>query len=415
MVASDEDVVGSQRKPAPMPVWEQRLVVASLVVHVADIFLDVLVLVLFFTEGSANFGIGSLCVVLWACTASSLYMSCGSGGSVKHDSIDGPEEQPRQRKVLSFLGHLSQVQIFTEAYRCLFHRHDGDFFHTLRLMEAILEAAPNSIVQLYALTYWPAFGILSDYGCKLLQTSVLVSFLSVGLSFSMFEQKVQAQTSGGYVICVALMRIFEIASRGTTLALFAAVTHPIGFGWALFLDYVIMVLLTVGHKSVRSSYSFFLSVPLVLMSYEPVVWRRQDHVVPKDRYYIVRSFEFVVLWIFIVYSKDHTDPASPAYSISNDSDVWQAVVVSSWCSSLGLLLTAPCIYRIARRHELARDGASNDPDFDPLDQDQRDFYSDSGSDGRDWESEDEDDDARAKDGLLSGQATAKDFDSEEQE
>merc|ERR1712196_274745 len=118
--------------------------------------------------------------------------------------------------------------------------------------------------------------------------------------------------------------------------------------------------------------------------------------------------------VLIVYNKDHTEPTSPLYRVSNDSDLWHEMVLAAWCSSLGLFFTAPCIYRVARKHELSRDG-HNDPDFDPLDQDGRDFYSDSGFDGRDWESEDDDDDARAKDGLLSGHATAKDFDTEEQE
>lgn len=397
-----------------MPSWERRLVVASLVVHVADVLLDLLVLLLFFSEGCGNFGIGSACVVTWACAASSLYMSCGSGGSDRDDTggLDGSPRNSRQRQFLSFLFNLSQVQIFTEAYRCLFQRHDGDFFHTLRLMEAILEAAPNGLVQLYALAYWPSVGVLSGYGVNLLRISIMTSFLSVGLSFSMFEQKVQAQTSAGYVSCVALMRMFEIASRSITLALFAALTHPSGFWWALLFDYVAMVCLTIRHKSVRSSYSFFLSVPLVLMSYEPVVWRREDHVVPKDRYYVVRLVEFFVMWFMINLFKAQLPEDSLLHTVVTDSSIWSCMSLLSWCCTLGLFMTLPCIYRVARRHELSRDGADNDADFDVLEQGEHDFYSDSeGSHSRDYESED-DDDAHAQDGLLSGEATNKDFSEE---
>jgi len=414
----DELVEGStQRNTVPMPSWERKLVIASLVVHVVDVCLDIMVLMFFFAQGFTNFFMGSCFVVVWACTASSLYMSCGSGGGSREeetiDGIDGIAQTSRQKQVLSFICNLSQVQIFSEAYRCLFYRHDGDFFHTLRLMEAILEAAPNALVQLYALSYWPMTGtFVSDYGTNLLRISVLTAFLSVGLSFSMFEQKVQVQTSAGYVTCVAIMRMFEIASRSITLALFATLTHPYGFWWALIIDYVIMICLTMKHKSVRSSYSFFLSVPLVLMSYEPVVWRREDHVVPKDRYYVVRILEFIVMWVSIMMQQSRLAPDNTLAVFINTTSIWSSMSLCSWCSTLGLFMTLPCIYRVARRHELSRDG--ND-EFDPLDQGDRDFYSDSdGSHSRDYESE-EDEEEQAKDGLLSGEKQERAVSKEEQE
>jgi hypothetical protein len=413
----DDDYLHAQRSGPPMPAWERRLVVASLVVHVADVILDLLVVVFFLNEGCGSFGVGSVCVVLWACAASSLYMSCGSGREDSSSGLDYSPRSNRPRQFIQFLLNLSQVQIFGEAYRCLFHRHDGDFFHTLRLMQAILEAAPNALVQLYALAYLPSIGVLSTYGQGLLRTSVLTAFLSVGLSFSMFEQKVQAQTSAGYVACVALMRIFEIASRSFTLSLYAAIAHPSGFWWALLLDYIVMVCLTIRHKSVRSSYSFFLSVPLVLMSYEPVVWRREDHVVPKDRYYVVRLVEFVLMWIMITTRLQpgiNEDTGRNEFLVNNAAN-WGNMSLASWFCTIGLFLTLPCIYRVARRHELSRDGMANDADFDQLEQGEHDFYSDSdGSHSRDYESED-DDDTHAKDGLLSGAATHKDFSQEEAE
>merc|ERR1719379_3093945 len=98
-----------------------------------------------------------------------------------------------------------------------------------------------------------------------------------------------------------MMRAFEIASRALTLALFANLTHPYGIWWALALDYGAMVLLIVKHQSVQFTYGLFLAVPLVYVSLEPLVWRREDHAVPKDYYYTLRMCEFLVMWLFILY------------------------------------------------------------------------------------------------------------------
>merc|ERR1712188_341769 len=102
---------------------------------------------------------------------------------------------------------------------------------------------------------------------------------------------------------------------------------------------------------------------------------------------------------------------SPMYMVVTSSPIWSGMSMASWCSTIGLFLTLPCIYRVARRHELSRDGVDDDGEFDQLEQGDRDFYSVSdGSHSRDYESEDDDDeDAHAQDGLLSGEATNKDF------
>eukprot|EP00913_Durusdinium_trenchii_P011844 g11126.t1 len=100
----------------------------------------------------------------------------------------------------SFLLNFAQVQIFAEAYRCIFYSGDTDYFHTLRLMEAILESAPNSLVQLYALVIWAIpGGIELEHAASLLRISVLCSFVSVGLGLAMWEQKVQFRTSSGFL------------------------------------------------------------------------------------------------------------------------------------------------------------------------------------------------------------------------
>jgi hypothetical protein len=141
----EDDFDGVDVMDLPMPKWERRLVVASLVIHVADVVLDILVLCLLATAGFSDFALGSGLLVLWAWLASSLYISCTSSTATT-DGDDDTGVNRRFRQGVAFLCNLTQVQIFVEAYRSLFRRGDGDYFHTLRLMESILEAAPNSLV-----------------------------------------------------------------------------------------------------------------------------------------------------------------------------------------------------------------------------------------------------------------------------
>jgi len=335
-----------------MPRWERNLVIFALVVHVLDITLDLLVLLLFVVEAHMGFAIGSCCVIIWAWLVSSLYISFGGGqGPPQIDGIDSPRGTGFFSRGKAFCCSFAQVQIFAEAHRCIFQHGDTDYFHTLRLMEAILESAPNSVVQLYALVSWVGTANLSASAQLLLRTSVTVSFISVGLGLAMWEQKVQFRTSGLYIASVALMRGFEIASRALTLALFSSLTHPEGFWWALVADYGAMIVLIVKHQSVQFTYGLFLAVPLVFVSLEPLVWRRDDHAVPKDYYYTLRIFEFVVMWIFIIYKQGS--------AASNDimTNEWATCQVLALTSTLGLYLILPCIYRVARQHELSRDVA----------------------------------------------------------
>lgn len=386
----DGDFDGADIVELPMPKWERRLVVTSLAIHVTDVVLDVLVLFLLATAGFSDFALGSGMLVLWAWLASSLYISCTSSTNPMDDVGDGAGDTGigrRLRQAVAFACNLTQVQIFVEAYRCLFRRGDGDYFHTLRLMEAILEAAPNSLVHVFVLAYWPERAQLQPYALYLMRMSIAVAFTSVSISFAMFEQKVQQRTTGSYVVCCALMRFFEIASRTTTLALFATMNYPNGIWCMLVVDYLIMVGLTLRHKSVRNNYSLFLSLPLVLISYEPVVWRREDHVVPKDWYYLVRAVEFVFMWIFVLRQQASLDESSPFVKII-EAPSWLGIALTSAFSSIGLVVMFPFVNRIARRHELSRDGADEGA-FDPLQQGE-DFYSSGSEHDSDVRSDGED-------------------------
>jgi len=329
---------------APMPRWERNFVFAALGVHVVDVGLDLFVVLLFLAHAQWGFFLGVAGVILWAWLVSSLYISFG-GGSPAPGDID------EQDRMSQFFLNFVQVQIFVEAYRCIFQHGDTDYFHTLRLMEAILESAPNALVQLYALIVWASADDAPAMAAPLLRMSVFASFVSVGLGLAMWEQKVQFRTSSLYVGAVALMRGFEIASRALTLAIFAGLTHPYGFGWALIIDYAVMLFLIVRHRSVQFTYGLFVALPLVLVSLEPLVWKREDHAIPKDAYYMVRIFEFVLMWILIIHKQDTVDAKMDSNAI------WLGCEALALLSTLGLYVTLPFVWRIARKHELSRDVA----------------------------------------------------------
>lgn len=331
---------------APMPLWERNLVLVALVVHVVDVGLDLLVVLLFLTHMQWGFFFCSVAVILWAWLVSSLYISFGGGGPAPGDIDDSGMAERLPQFFLNF----AQVQIFAEAYRCIFRNGDTDYFHTLRLMEAILESAPSSLVKLYALIIWAGAGAAPAGAAPLLRLSVLASFVSVGLGLAMWEQKVQFRTSAGYVVVVAVMRGFEIASRALTLAVFSGLTHPHGFWLAIVTDYGIMLCLIVRHKSVQLMYGLFVALPLVLVSLEPLVWRREDHAVPKDAYYTVRILEFVAMWIYIIHRQDVID-------VLDAGSVWLGCESLALLCTLGLYVTLPFVWRVARQHELSRDVA----------------------------------------------------------
>eukprot|EP00927_Polykrikos_kofoidii_P030261 TRINITY_DN26065_c0_g1_i1.p1 TRINITY_DN26065_c0_g1~~TRINITY_DN26065_c0_g1_i1.p1 ORF type:complete len:389 (-),score=41.79 TRINITY_DN26065_c0_g1_i1:151-1317(-) len=333
------------RDIVPVASWERKQVALALMVHILDVGLDLLVVFLFAQHMQWGLLASAAGVILWSWVVSSLYISFGGGaGSTSGDIDDAPSVSWQGGRLRSFV----QVQIFAEAYRCIVGGGDTDYFHTLRLMEAILESAPSTLVKLYALIVWSCDGTASEWTVTLLRGSAYVSFLSVGLGLAFWEQKVQSETSRMYILLVSNMRVFEIASRSLTLAIFASLTRPTGLCWALAVDYVIMLLLIVRHKSVQVTYGLFVALPLVLVSLEPFVWRRDDHAVPKDLYYGVRVLETIVMWIVIHYG---------GHDVVADDD--GGVFIG--CKTMALFYTfcmytlLPFVLSIARKLELARD------------------------------------------------------------
>lgn len=340
--------VGSATPP-PSPRWEKTLVVASLLVHVLDVGLDLFVALLFFVQSQwVDFALISG-VIIWAWIVSTLYIIFG-GSRHQRGDIDDGDAADQLPRIFNFV----QVQIFIEAYQCIAHHGDSDYFHTLRLMEAILESAPNCLVKLYALVTW--IGEVGDDAVPggapgLLRLSVVASFVSVGLGLAMWEQKVQFQSSAYYVFSVAVVRALEIASRSLTLAAFAGFTmHPYGIACALLIDYTVMIALIARHQSVQFTYGLFVAIPLVLVSLEPLVWRREDRAVPADLYYAVRIVEFVLMWAVILHVKDKgTMPVESP----------ELLYCESWAlySTACFFLILPFVWHSARKHELSRDVA----------------------------------------------------------
>merc|ERR1712232_1116191 len=121
---------------------------AALSVHVVDVVLDLLVLVLFFQCGQWGFLASAGGVVVWAWLVASLYVVFGGGGPTPGDIDDSPSRLDGFR-LPGFIANFVQVRIFSEACRCISCGGDSDYFHTLRLMQCILQSAPSAVVQLY--------------------------------------------------------------------------------------------------------------------------------------------------------------------------------------------------------------------------------------------------------------------------
>eukprot|EP00927_Polykrikos_kofoidii_P045898 TRINITY_DN40041_c0_g1_i1.p1 TRINITY_DN40041_c0_g1~~TRINITY_DN40041_c0_g1_i1.p1 ORF type:complete len:407 (-),score=61.82 TRINITY_DN40041_c0_g1_i1:109-1329(-) len=374
----------------PTPRWERTIVVFSLAVHILDHVFDVLVLRHFYLQQQWSFFIGTAMVILLSLVIASVYVGMGTGSPTGGDIDDDPGD----RRSAFAKGHVHRcltdfaiVRVFVEANNCLCLGGDADYFHTLRLMESVLQSAPNAAMQLYALALWAVqhdnkFAETSEldvHGARLLKASVLVSLVSVGLGLAMWEQKVQFQASRWYIGAIGLFRFLELASRCLSVAVFAAITHPNGFALVLSVDYLVMLFLIMRHRSVQLAYGLVVALPLVLISLEPMVWRRGDHAVPKDNYFKVRLAQFVIMWFWVVQT-----PIAGGGGVVADS-VWFSCRASALLSTIGLYIVLPCVWVKAQKLLLARD-ASEWADEDGVEEQLQDGralsdYGESGSDG----------------------------------
>eukprot|EP00811_Abedinium_folium_P033549 NODE_6501_length_1666_cov_21.688109.p1 GENE.NODE_6501_length_1666_cov_21.688109~~NODE_6501_length_1666_cov_21.688109.p1 ORF type:complete len:421 (+),score=114.27 NODE_6501_length_1666_cov_21.688109:103-1365(+) len=333
--------------------WERCFVVVSVGVHVADISTDVLVALLFLQQRHLSLFTLQLSVLLWAWTVANLYVACGGGMAVAGATALAPlnpsdaEDDARSRAGRSWaaaiLNHV-RPQIYGAARRLLQDEGNGTAdFHTLRLLEAIMEAAPSALLQLFALIQWVGQG-RAPYGAGLLvPISCGLAFTSVGLSLAMWERKVQPRTPVGYFYAVMLLRSCEIASRCTLLALFLSLNYPRSACWQLFVvNYCCMLLMIFFRQSVQFLYGFFVAFVLVLVSPEPFVWRRQDHAVPKEWYYFFRVVELSVLGLGTTFVDDIA--ATPT---------WNACVSFTLLSMLGFFAMLPFVWSVSKQYRLA--------------------------------------------------------------
>lgn len=110
-----------------------------------------------------------------------------------------------------------------------------------------------------------------------------------------------------------------------------------------------MLFFIVQHRSVQFTYGLVVALPLVLVSLEPFVWRREDHAVPKDSYFVVRVAEFVVMWILILRQQ-------PEIGSSVGSE-WFGCETLALVSTFGLYVTLPFVWKHASKLALSRDFA----------------------------------------------------------
>lgn len=322
---------------APATPCEKLLINLQLVVHLTDVALHGLVAAAIYLSPSVS----RWCVVLvlaimgWSAIVSSCYIAFGqkSGGA----------------QITAFFTSMGQIQIIREARKAIRVQGESDYFQTLRLIEGVLESAPLSVVTLYlALLADSRLVLLDPRFAFILLASGATSIISLASSLVMWEHRVclAAQSElRTYLPLVAGFRLAEITSRVVILVLLGIRMGCRTLLTAVGFDFVCMLSLVSWHGSVQYMYCAFVAVPLVLVSLEPVSWKRKDHAAPKEFYYPVRIAEFIVMWCVISdvdWRGNHRIIPSlirRCYSLA-------------LCSTLIMYVLLPCVWHIARKRDL---------------------------------------------------------------
>lgn len=310
--------------------WAERyIVVFAAGVHMADLAFDALAfLVILFAAGWDFAGL-SLAIFAWTGLLSGCYVCYGTG----------------DWGLSAWLANVAQLSLLREAQRSWNQEEKPELFFTLRLLQAVLQSAPQGVLQLYACL----MGVLPT---SLAVVSVLLSTLSVALGLSMWEQKVSNGTSEGtYPLMLLLFRLTEMVSRASTIAL-VAVVAPHGFSMVLVGDYLSMIVLLSVQQAVSAAYRVFVALPLVFVSIEPLIWPRASHAIPKEHYYTLRVLEFLVIWTALI-------------SDSNEQlTAYRGTAHLSLISTVLLYLLLPCVWRLAREREMSTITQVEDSDDD---------------------------------------------------
>jgi hypothetical protein len=298
-------------------VIERHLVVFAAGVHVADIALDLLALLIFLFAGGWDYVGVSVAIFVWTALLSGCYVCYGTG----------------DWGISAWITNVTQMSLLREAWRSWNGEEKPELFYTLRLLQAVLQSAPQGVLQLSA-------ALLGVLPFPVAALSFALSTASVALGLTMWEQKVSNCAAGGvYPGMLFCFRFTEMVSRASTIALVAVAT-PHGFSVVLVADFVAMLLLLSMQQAVSAAYRVFVALPLVFVSIEPLIWPRPSHAVPKEHYYVLRVCEFLALWGGLV-------------SWGNDSLLlYRSTANLSLISTVCLYILLPCVWRLAREREL---------------------------------------------------------------
>mmetsp|Transcript_20080 Transcript_20080/g.36302 ORF Transcript_20080/g.36302 Transcript_20080/m.36302 type:complete len:384 (+) Transcript_20080:147-1298(+) len=356
MVALEEDIQlciiegASQVNPRN----ERALVLFALAVHVADIGTDLAVAICFLILDKVF--LFAVCSILIAgtCTASAIWVKRPQEGF--EEVIDLDNAYGNQNRYLELAWRVAKevppLQVAAEAYLCIHDYTGTQRFYQLRMAQVVAEALPNALLQSLVLAMWSNEPQPPNPLCAgLIQLSVLTSIVSISSGLASWEHQAQVVAPWKYIMCTALVRVLEVASRCSMLA-FLALAAGLTTAWLLLLDYCCLVLLLLQHRHFEPRQGLLMAVPLVLVSIEPFVWQSCDHTVPKDMYYALRMLEATLFWTIAIFA-DVGEPGAKHC---------QGQVLSSWfCNGLVPLITSvlffgalPSMSRWAERMEVSQ-------------------------------------------------------------
>mmetsp|Transcript_68477 Transcript_68477/g.164441 ORF Transcript_68477/g.164441 Transcript_68477/m.164441 type:complete len:391 (-) Transcript_68477:81-1253(-) len=340
--------------PDRQPRYERTLLLCQLVVHLTDVALDILVAVCFlFLNEVILFSISAM-LLMGTCAAAMLFVkrAPSDGFEVVVDVDNDEGESALTELAWRVARSIPPLQVIGEAYLAYFDFTSSARFYQIRLVQVVGQALPSSLLQFLVLTAWadapgPKHGLCAG----VLQLSVVSSIVSVGIGLAAWEHQVQVIAPCRYISCTAVVRLLELTSRCSTLAFFSLAAR-LSTAWVLLGDYLFLVLLIMQHRPFQIKQGLLMAVPLVLVSFEPFVWQRSDHVVPKDVYYALRLLEFTLCWIIGIFS---VAPLDAGHCHGEFFSSWLCSGLTPIMTSLPFFIFLPIFTRWSERWEVSQD------------------------------------------------------------
>merc|ERR1719191_150345 len=153
--------------------FERYLVVFAAGVHVADLAFDILALLIFIFAGGLDYVGVSIAIFVWTALLSGCYVCYGTG----------------DWGISAWITNVTQMSLLREAWRSWTQEEKPELFYTLRLLQAVLQSAPQGVLQLSA-------ALLGVLPLPIAALSFALSTASVALGLSMWEQKVSNCAAG---------------------------------------------------------------------------------------------------------------------------------------------------------------------------------------------------------------------------